>query len=106
VVTDSALAVLWHVDRKTIAYVPIHECEWGSREFSLQAEPDDPTDAFLDSLRGDAATLIVAYRNNVAICRVQDVTHISEFRCPSLEACGSSRAVGLRAADGNGIPGY
>jgi hypothetical protein len=81
VVTDSPRALIWNVQTKTVASVPVQECQWGNREASLELEPDDPTDGpFLDSLRDDLASLIVAFRNNAAICRVGEITHISKAR--------------------------
>lgn len=78
-VTDSPRALVWHVEARTIAYMPVQECEWGNREVVLELEPDDPTDGpFLDSLRGDSVTLILAYRNNAAISRVREITHIAK----------------------------
>ncbi len=58
------------------AYIPVVECTWGSAEANLVLQPDDETDGpYLDGLRGADHLLLVAFRQNVAACRVAEVEH-------------------------------
>jgi hypothetical protein len=55
----------------------VTECEWGNTEATIVFQPDDPTDPpFLDSLRGTRNQLIISFKHNAGLCRVEDVQHL------------------------------
>jgi hypothetical protein len=63
--------------QKLQAWPPVTECDWGNNEAIIVVQPDDPTDPpFLDGLRGNRHELLVAFRHNVGLCRLENVRHL------------------------------
>lgn len=63
---------------KTILFVPVARSSWGST-VSLLLEPDDPADGpMLSDVRSGTRPVLVAYQQNVALCRLEENTHSTE----------------------------
>jgi hypothetical protein len=74
---SSPLSFILIPETNASGWVPVLTCSWGSQEVSLSVEPEETSDeAFLDSIKSNTS-IYVAYKSNVAQCRVVDVTRVS-----------------------------
>lgn len=62
----------------TLLWPPVVSSRWDS-EILLVVKPDDPSDEpFLHGLRARDKPVVVAYQHNVAICKLEKKTHLTE----------------------------
>jgi hypothetical protein len=63
---------------KKVVFVPVVRSSWGST-VTLLLEPDDETDIpILNGIRQGTRPVVVAYQYNVAVCKVDQLTHLTE----------------------------
>jgi hypothetical protein len=75
---DSPLSFILAPETNTSAWVQVVKCRWGGQEVSLCVEPEEKSDeSFLDSIRA-RTSIYIAYKGNVAQCRVADTTRVSD----------------------------
>jgi hypothetical protein len=76
-VSTSPRACILDVQQNLQSWPPVTACDWGTTEAAIVFQPDDPTDPpFLESLRGARNQLLIAFKHDAGLCRVQDAQHI------------------------------
>ena len=76
-VATSPRACILDAQQNLQSWPPVTECNWGNAEATLILQPDDPIDPpFLDRLRGTRSQLLIAFKHNAGICRVEDIQHL------------------------------